>query len=149
VLEETRGEPELMRPTTSRQAIPLGLIGARRSACVDRNATVSTACKLMRDQGLNDLVVTETRQDGQTCAGILSARDIVTRIVAVDLDADVVTVGDILWARTKPGRPGDTVQETLERLCASGGDAVPILDGNGNLAGVISLDDLLQVLPAS
>jgi CBS domain-containing protein len=138
-----------MRPTTSRQPIPLGLIGARRSACVDRNATVSAACKLMRDQGLSDLVVTETRQDGQTCAGILSARDIVTRIVAVDLDADVVTVGDILWARTKPGRPSDTVQETLERLCASGGDAVPILDGNGNLAGVISLDDLLQVLPAS
>src|ERR1700704_1759623 len=138
-----------MRPTTSRQPIPLGLIGARRSACVDRNATVSAACKLMRDQGLSDLVVTETRQDGQTCAGILSARDIVTRIVAVDLDADVVTVGDILWARTKPGRPSDTVQETLERLCASGGDAVPILDGNGNLAGVISLDDLLQVRPAT
>lgn len=125
------------------------MIGARRSACVDRNATVSAACKLMRDQGVSELVVTETRHDGQTCAGILSARDIVTRIVAVDLDAAVVTVGDILWSRTKPGRPGDTVQETLERLCASGGDAVPLLDGNGNLAGVISLDDLLLVLPAT
>jgi len=138
-----------MRPTTPTPPMPLGMIGARRSACVDRNATVSAACKLMRDQGVSDLVVTETRRDGQTCAGILSARDIVTRIVAVELDADVVTVGDILWSRTKPGRAGDSVQETLERLCASGGDAVPILDGNGNLAGVISLDDLLQVRPAT
>jgi CBS domain-containing protein len=138
-----------MRSTTSRQPIPLGMIGARRSACIDRNAPVSTACKLMRDQGVSELVVTESRNERQTCAGILSARDIVTRIVAVDLDADVVTVGDILWSRTKPGHASDSVQETLERLCASGGDSVPILDGNGNLAGVISLDDLLQVLPAT
>jgi CBS domain-containing protein len=138
-----------MRSTASRQAMPLGMIGARRSACVDRNATVSAACKLMRDQGVSELVVTESRRDGRTWAGILSARDIVTRIVAVELDADVVTVGDILWSRTKPGRASDSVQDTLERLCASGGDAVPILDGNGNLAGVISLDDLLQVPPAT
>ena len=88
MLEETRGEPELMRPTTSRQPIPLGLIGARRSACVDRNATVSAACKLMRDQGLSDLVVTETRQDGQTCAGILSAREGRRVEVAEILDSD-------------------------------------------------------------
>jgi CBS domain-containing protein len=138
-----------MRSTASRQTMPLGMIGARRSACVDRNATVSAACKLMRDQGVSDLVVTESRRDGRIWAGILSARDIVTRIVAVELDADVVTVGDILWSRTKPGHASDSVQETLERLCASGGDAVPILDGNGTLAGVLSLDDLLQVLPAT
>src|ERR1700730_11324684 len=138
-----------MRSTASRQAMPLCMIGARRSACVDRNATVSAASKLMRDQGLSELVVTENRCDGQTCARILSARDIVTRIVAFELDADVVTVGDILWSRTKPGRASDSVQETLERLCASGGDAVPILDGNGNLAGVISLDDLLRAPPGT
>jgi CBS domain-containing protein len=127
----------------------LGMIGARRSASIDRNATVSAACKLMRDQGVSELVVTERPHGEQSWAGILSARDIVTRIVAAELDADVVTVGDILWSRTKPGRASDSVQETLERLCASGGDAVPILDGSGNLAGVISLDDLLQVLPAT
>jgi CBS domain-containing protein len=125
------------------------MIGARRSACVDRNATVSAASKLMRDHGVSDLVVTENRRDGPTCAGILSARDIVTRILAVDLDADVMTVGDILWSRTKAGHASDSVQETLERLCASGGDAVPLIDGNGNLAGVISLDDLLQVPPGT
>jgi CBS domain-containing protein len=130
-------------------ALPLGMIGARRSACIDRNATVSTACKLMRTQGLSELVVTETPDNMQTCAGILSARDIVTRVVALDLDAHVVTVGDILWSHTRPGRASDSVQETLERLSASGGDAVPLLDGNGNLAGVISLEDLLQVLPVA
>jgi CBS domain-containing protein len=128
--------------------MPLGLIGARRSACIECDATVSEACKLMRSQGVTDLVVTDRPDEGQSCAGILSARDIVTRVVAVDLDADVMTVGDILWSRTRPVCAGDSVQDTLERLCASGGDALPILDGNGNLAGVISLDDLLQVLPA-
>jgi CBS domain-containing protein len=138
-----------MRSTTPMQTMPLGMIGARRSACIDRNASVLAACKLMRDQGVSELVITESRHDGRTCAGILSARDIVTRVVAVRLDADVMTVGDILWSRTQPGRASDSIQETLERLCASGGDAVPILDGNGNLAGVISLDDLLQVLPAT
>jgi CBS domain-containing protein len=136
------------KPLPGTKALPLGLVGTRRSACIDRDATVSDACKLMRAEGVSELVVTENTGRVQAPAGIVSARDIVTRICAAELDAGVMTVGDILWSRTSPLRTSDSIHSTLQRLCATGGEAVPILDGEGNLAGVVSLDDLLPMLAA-
>jgi hypothetical protein len=51
----------------------------------------------MRDYHLGELVVTEKCEGIDIPAGIVCARDIVTRVVALELDTTVVTVGDILW----------------------------------------------------
>ena len=63
-----------------------------------------------------------------------------------NLDAAALTVGDILWARTAAGHVSDGIHETLERLIATGSDALPIVDSDGNLAGVVLVDDLLRAL---
>ncbi|TMH85153.1 MAG: CBS domain-containing protein, partial [Betaproteobacteria bacterium] len=57
-----------------------------------------------------------------------------------------LTVGDILWARTAAGHVSDAIHETLERLIATASDALPIVDSDGNLAGVVLLDDLPPAL---
>jgi CBS domain-containing protein len=125
----------------------IGIVPPRRTVCIDREASVTYASRLMREQRVGELVVTEALQGKQIPAGIVSARDIVTRVVALDLDAAVVTVGDILWASSsRPVRAADSVPETVERLYASGGDALPVVDTNGNVSGILSLDDLLVAL---
>jgi CBS domain-containing protein len=131
---------------SSSHAVPLGNVPVRRPVCIDRDATILAASRLMRAQDVVDLVVTEPLDGTRVPAGVISARDIVARIVACDLDAAVVTVGDILWSRTTPGRVGDSAPETLIRLCATGTESLPVVDSNGMLAGVVSVDDLLQVL---
>jgi CBS domain-containing protein len=124
----------------------VGIVPPRRTACIDREASAAKACRLMREQRLGELVVTENLDGKPVPAGIVSARDIVTRIIAVELDPATVTVGDILWIRARPASPADSVPETVERLCASGGDALPVIDFSGKVAGVVSLDDLLLAL---
>lgn len=100
----------------------------------------------MREQDVSDLVVTE-RQDNDTLPiGILSARDIVMRVLALELDAGVLKVGDVLWARPVAVRVTDSVTDTLERLCQAGGEALPVVHGDGRIAGVVCLDDLLEAL---
>jgi CBS domain-containing protein len=124
----------------------LGTVATRRPVCIDHEATVADASRLMREQQVGELVVTE-RQDGVSVpAGILSSREIVTRVVAVELDASVMTVGDIMWSRRESARLTDSVPETLERLCAAEGDSLPVIDGNGRVTGVVSVEDLLQAL---
>jgi len=124
----------------------IGIVPRRRTACIDRDASVASACRVMREQRVGEVVVTECQDGRQIPAGIVSARDIVTRIVAVELDPAALTIGDILWIPARPASAADSVPEAVERLCASGGDALPVLDLSGNVAGIVSLDDLLLAL---
>jgi CBS domain-containing protein len=126
--------------------LALGRVATRRPVCIDRDATIVAASRLMRAQDVAELVVIEPREQRRVPAGIISARDIITRIVAFNLDAAALTVGDILWARTAAGHVSDGIHETLERLIATGSDALPIVDSDGNLAGVVLVDDLLRAL---
>jgi len=124
----------------------IGVVPPRRTACIDREASVASACRMMREQRVGEIVVTDNLDGKPVPAGIVSARDIVTRIIAVELDPAAVTVGDILWISARPATPAESVPEAVERLSASGGDALAVLDFSGNVAGVVSLDDLLLAL---
>jgi CBS domain-containing protein len=124
----------------------IGIVPTRRTVCIDCDASVADACRLMRHYQLGELVVTEKRDATDIPTGIISARDIVTRIVAVELDPAVVTVGDILWICSRPATPADSVPETIARLSASGCEALPVLDIHGNVSGILSLDDLLLAI---
>lgn len=75
----------------------LAKVARRQPLCIDREATIAEASRVMRDQRVDALVVTEASEGSPVAAGILSAHDIVTRVIAVGLEPSVVTAGDILW----------------------------------------------------
>jgi CBS domain-containing protein len=127
----------------------LAIVGTRHAACIDRNETVEAASCAMRVQQVDYVVVTEPANDARIPLGIVSARDIVTRVVALGLDSSVVTAGDLLWSPPAPVRVSDSVPEALDRLTAVGADALPVVDSDGKVMGVVSLDDLLQALARS
>ena len=124
----------------------LGMLGTRRAVCVDADQTVEAASFAMRRQNIDRGVVMERSAAAGAPLGILSASDIVTRVVALGLDSSVVTVGDLLWSAPARARVSDTVPEALGRLSEAGADALPVLDGDGRLIGVVSLEDLLVAL---
>ena len=56
-------------------------------ACVMREATVQTAAKLMRHYHVGTLVVVDSMEGRRLPVGIITDRDIVIEVSAVDLDA--------------------------------------------------------------
>jgi CBS domain-containing protein len=64
---------------------------------VDKEASVLAASKLMRASGATQLLVTEITDGVFVAIGIVTAGDIVTRVVATGLDPAVLTAGDITW----------------------------------------------------
>jgi len=126
----------------------LGMLGTRRAVCVDADQTVEAACFAMRQQKIDRVVVMQRSGAASAPLGILSAGDIVTRVVALGLDASAVTVGDLLWAAPARARVSDTLPQALERLSAAGADALPVVDSEDRLIGVVSLEDLLVALAA-
>jgi CBS domain-containing protein len=141
----TSGWNDLMLRTIT-AAMPVGDIVTRKPVCVERETTILAVSKLMRGHQVGELVVTDRAKGLLVPAGIVSARDIVTRILATGLDPSVLTAGDIIWSESTGARVTDSVSETLQLLQATRRTSLPVVDGDGCLAGVVSLDDLVWAL---
>ncbi len=63
---------------------------------IDREATVACASRVMREAGVEELLVIQRIAGCSVPTGVISTRDIVLRVLGVALDPSVLTVGDVL-----------------------------------------------------
>lgn len=119
----------------------------RSVAFTTREATVAAAAKMMRHGHVGCLVVVDRMNGGRRMpVGIVTDRDIVVEIVATGLDPAVITVGDIMAQELVVGRESDSVLETLEIMRFKGVRRLPTVGPDGQLVGIVTVDDLLEVL---
>jgi len=119
----------------------------RSVAFTTRETTVAAAAKLMRHGHIGSLVVVEQMNGGKRIpAGIVTDRDIVVEVIATGLDPAVITVGDIMEPELVVGRESDSVLETLEIMRFKGVRRLPTVDREGQLVGIVTVDDLLEIL---
>ncbi|MFO1220582.1 MAG: CBS domain-containing protein [Burkholderiaceae bacterium] len=107
---------------------------------------VAEAARLMREQHVGSLVVVEESPRGRAVVGMLTDRDIVTAIVAKEVDPTLVRVGDVMSRDPLTARESDTVLDVLTAMRQRGVRRVPVVDAKGSLMGILALDDLLGVL---
>jgi CBS domain-containing protein len=124
----------------------IGEICNREVVYVNRDVTVNAACKLMRHYHVGSLVVVDEIDGKRVPAGILTDRDIVVEIGATDLDPKVITVGDIMLPELVTVAENQGVLETIGIMRSKGVRRVPIVDGESRLIGIVTIDDLLEVL---
>jgi CBS domain-containing protein len=124
----------------------IGEICNRDTVFTTRDSSVSAAAGLMREHHVGDVVVVEEKAGRRIPVGILTDRDLVVEILAKDVDMNSVTVGDVMSGELITAREGDGLYETLQRMRAKGVRRVPVVDGGGALVGIISVDDLLDLL---
>jgi len=124
----------------------IGMICERNVICAGADTTIQSAAKLMREQHVGSLVVMDAAAGGRRPLGIVTDRDIVVEVSALDLDPKVLTVGDIALPRLVTVFEGEGLQETLAIMCRECVRRLPVVDEDGNLAGILSYDDLLTAL---
>ncbi len=118
----------------------------RDTATVYREASIPEAAKIMRQWHVGCLVVVENSERGVKPVGIVTDHDLVIEILATELEPGAVTVGDIMSINLLLVREEDGLWETLHRMKSKGVRRVPVTDADGCLAGLITLDDLLDRL---
>jgi CBS domain-containing protein len=121
-------------------------IGRRRPAPVDCEVSVLEASRLMRSSGSDELLVTDRAEGTLVPLGIVTARDIVTRIVAAELDPAVVTAGDITWPGSPGGGSADTAPPSLHLIPEDNSDVLALVHTDGRLAGIVTIEELMTVL---
>ncbi len=125
----------------------IGEICNREVIVAPPDTTVSAAAKLMRRHHVGSIVVVDTTSAGPRAPlGLVTDRDIVVEVTAVDLDPNTLTVGDIMVRDLSTAREHDGVLETMEIMRYKGVRRMPILGDDRQLVGIVTIDDLLEVL---
>jgi len=123
-----------------------GEICNREVIVVERDVSIREAAALMRQYHVGDLVVVVERAGKRVPVGILTDRDIAIEVVAMGVDPETLTVGEIVGPELITAGEKDTVYDTLQRMRQHGVRRVPVVDAQGGLAGIVSLADLLEFL---
>ena len=100
----------------------------------------------MRDHHVGCLVVVENREGRTEPVGILTDRDIVIEVIAEECGIADVSVGDVMSYALLKVNEKETVFDTAQRMRARGVRRVPVIRDNGELAGILALDDILEML---
>lgn len=121
---------------------------SRNVVTVRRSDEITAAAATMRERHVGYLIVVEPDPaDGSARpVGVLTDRDIVVSIVAKDADPRTLRVEDAMTREPVCAKETDSVSDALESMRRIGVRRLPVVDGLGRLAGVLSLDDILDAL---
>ena len=109
---------------------------------VERRETLWDAWQLMFVSGLRNLVVVDAR--GQ-CRGIVTDRALLADLPLTEEHLAARTVADVM---TDPGvvHARDTAQQVARHMLDHAVDAVPMVDTEGRLRGLVTAADLLRLV---
>lgn len=125
----------------------IGEICTRETVIATREMTVAAAAQLMRRHHVGTLVVVDQVNGGKRVpVGIITDRDAVVEVMATGLDPNAITVGDIMEQELVTARENEGVLETMQIMRYKGVRRLPIVGKAGELIGIVSIDDLLEVL---
>ena len=110
----------------------------RNVVVTGRDTTVSDGATLMRNMHIGDLVVAETDDDNRPIGLI--------EVVAAGLDPTSLTVGDIMSDSIESVRGDKDFWDALDHMRQRGIRRQPIVDAQGELEGILTLDDALGLV---
>jgi len=105
------------------------------------------AARLMRDHHVGALVVVEGSDGARRPIGIVTDRDIVVEVVATSgVRPENLRVGDVMSSDLVVAGEDVGVFEAVDLMQDRGTRRLPVVDGEGRLVGIITLDDVLRMI---
>jgi len=108
--------------------------------------SLSGAAKLMREHHVGSLVVVKEGDPDRVPTGIITDRDIVIEVVAEGMDHKALTVGEIMGGDLVTAREQDNMLDILQVMRRRGIRRLPVVTASGSLAGIVTIDDLLEIV---
>jgi predicted transcriptional regulator len=126
--------------------MPVSEICNREVVYAQRDNSILEAAKLMRQHHVGDLVVVDDKSGVKVPVGIVTDRDLVVEIMAPELDPAAITVGDIMTPGLAVIKENAGLYESIQYMRAIGVRRLPVVNNSGGLVGILTLDDMLELL---
>lgn len=121
----------------------VGRICSRDVDLAEPQETAQQAAGRMHSRKVGTLLVLD---EAKRPIGILTDRDLAVRVVAEGRDPVQTTVQDVMTAAPHTLSEDAAIEEALAIMRGGRFRRVPIVDSDGALVGLLSLDDVLDLL---
>jgi CBS domain-containing protein len=124
----------------------IGEVCNREVVVAYKTMTLPEAAKLMREHHVGSLVVVVDRLSERVPVGMLTDRDLAIAVLAKEVDARTLAVRDVMSTELFTVREQDSITDALRLMRERGVRRVPVLTHSGALAGIVTIDDVLDIL---
>jgi CBS domain-containing protein len=126
----------------------IGDICKRKVVTIAEHDELTRAAELMRERHIGFLVVVKPNagEGGSAPIGVVTDRDIVVAVVARGADPRTLRVGDVMTREPVVAEQDKPVSSALREMRRIGVRRLPVVDRAGALAGVLSIDDVVDAL---
>jgi CBS domain-containing protein len=104
---------------------------------IKASASVVEAARVMREEHIGALAITDDEQ----LVGMITDRDITTRVVAEAADLELISVGDVYSRDPISVEPDQDLDEALRLMARHQVRRLPVVE-NGRLVGVVAQADI-------
>ena len=121
----------------------IGRICCRHVDLATADEPVVDAARRLGTQRVGTLVVLNVAKEP---VGVVTDRDLVLRVLAAGRDPQTTKIGEIMTQQPKVISEDSPVEAALALMRAGGVRRLPVVDHEGRLVGIVSLDDVLALL---
>jgi CBS domain-containing protein len=109
---------------------------------IRESETISQVAKRLADSGVGSMPIC----DGDRLRGVITDRDIVTKVIARGKDPDAVRAQELETGKPVTIGADDSIEEALQTMVSYKVRRLPVIDGH-SLVGMVSQADLAKALP--
>lgn len=124
----------------------IGEFCTRAVVVAEKDAGIVELAQLMRKYHVGDVVIVEKGVDRMLPLGIVTDRDIVVEVVAAEVALEAITGGDLMSNELITGQQQDGLWDTLQLMRNRGIRRLPVVNDEGFLEGILTVDDLIELL---
>ncbi|MFQ5604342.1 MAG: cyclic nucleotide-binding/CBS domain-containing protein [bacterium] len=122
--------------------LPISSLQPSKPKCVSPGGSVEEVIRIMRENKFGCVCVA----DNLELVGIVTERDILTKVVGAGLSATKTLVSEIMTPQPEYLFADDQVAYALNRMHVGGFRHIPLVDLKGKPTGVISVRDIVKHL---
>lgn len=105
--------------------------------------TAQSAASIMKHYDVHFIPIIEN-EPTHLLVGVVTDRDLCLRVVAEGKDPGEVQLADCMTTNPVVCNPEDDIDQAIQRMASARLHQLPVVDANGTVQGVISLQDALQ-----
>lgn len=115
----------------------------REVIVIQADESVQVAAELMRRHHVGDVVLYREEGGRRIPTGIVTDRDLVVEVLVPGLDPTALAVRDIVTSPLSVAHTDDSLFDALERMRAQAIRRLPVVDADGALVGILTMDDVI------
>ena len=114
--------------------------------CCRPQASALDAARLMRHNHVGDVVVVSDPERERVPVGVVTDRDVTIEVLGNGRDPSQTTLADLMRSPVVIATDSEDASVVVERMRFHGVRRVPVVDERGTLVGIVTLDDLLEMI---